>query len=124
MTKVVYLVGAGFSAPLGLPVMRNFVVKSKDMLALNAKEFAHFEKVFALIKDMSAVKNYYSADLFNIEEILSILEMSERVGRRSTKRFRRYIVDVITFYTPAAPEVDPPRLPANWYDHLIMTNPE
>jgi hypothetical protein len=124
MTKVVYLVGAGFSAPLGLPVMRNFVVKSKDMLALHPKEFAHFEKVFALIKDMSAAKNYYSADLFNIEEILSILEMSERVGRRSTKRFIRYIIDVITFYTPPTPEVRPSHLPANWYDRLMMKNPE
>jgi hypothetical protein len=56
MTKVVYLVGAGFSAPLGLPVMRDFVVKSKDMLASHPKEFGHFENIFALIKDMNAAK--------------------------------------------------------------------
>ena len=119
MTKIVYLVGAGFSAPLGLPVMRDFVMKSKDMLASHPKEFGHFEKIFALIKDMNAAKSYYSADLFNIEEILSILEMSERVGGRSTKRFIKYIVDVISFYTPPPPEIDPSRLLGNWYDKPI-----
>jgi len=122
MTKVVYLVGAGFSAPLGLPVMRDFVMKSKDMLASHPKEFGHFENIFALIKDMNAAKSYYSADLFNIEEILSILEMSERVGGRSTKRFIKYIVDVIEFYTPPQPETDPSRLPGNWYDYPIKKN--
>jgi hypothetical protein len=124
MTKIVYLVGAGFSAPLGLPVMRDFVMKSKDMLASHPKEFGHFEKTFALIKDMNAAKSYYSADLFNIEEILSILEMSERVGGRSTKRFIKYIVDVIHFYTPPPPETDPPRLPGNWYEYPITKNVE
>jgi hypothetical protein len=29
--RVVYLLGAGFSAPLGLPVMSNFLMKSKDL---------------------------------------------------------------------------------------------
>jgi len=31
LEKVVYLLGAGFSAPLGLPVMSNFLEKSKDI---------------------------------------------------------------------------------------------
>jgi hypothetical protein len=124
MTRVVYLLGAGFSAPLGLPVMRDFVVKSKDMFASHPKEFRHFEKIFALIKEMSSAKSYYSADLFNIEEILSILKMSERVGGRSTKRFVKYIVDVINFYTPPPPETDPPHLPGNWYERPIMKNSE
>ena len=31
MERVVYLLGAGFSAPLGLPVMSNFLEKSKYM---------------------------------------------------------------------------------------------
>jgi hypothetical protein len=29
--KVVYLLGAGFSAPLGLPVMSNFLIKAKQV---------------------------------------------------------------------------------------------
>ena len=31
MDNIVYFLGAGFSAPLGVPTMRNFIVKSKDM---------------------------------------------------------------------------------------------
>jgi hypothetical protein len=31
--KVTYILGAGFSAPLGLPVMGDFLLKSKDTLA-------------------------------------------------------------------------------------------
>src|SRR5438132_8084076 len=99
-------------------------MKSKVMLTSHQKEFLHFEKIFALIKDMSAAKSYYSADLFNIEEILSILEMSERVGGRSTKRFIKYIVYVIDFYTPRRPESDPLNLGGNWYDSPITKNAE
>ncbi len=29
--RVAYLLGAGFSAPLGLPVMSNFLAKAKDL---------------------------------------------------------------------------------------------
>ena len=32
--KVVYILGAGFSAQFGLPVMSNFLEKSKDMYAI------------------------------------------------------------------------------------------
>lgn len=32
--NVVYILGAGFSAQFGLPIMSNFLEKSKDMYAL------------------------------------------------------------------------------------------
>ena len=31
MEKITYVLGAGFSAPLGIPVMRDFLTKSKDL---------------------------------------------------------------------------------------------
>ena len=37
----VYIVGAGFSAPLGLPVMSNFLMKSKDMYPLDPERFGY-----------------------------------------------------------------------------------
>ena len=100
MDHVVYFLGAGFSAPLGLPVMRDFLVKSKDMFAQDPSRYKHFAKVFELIREMNVAKSYYETDLFNIEEILSILEMRDQLGGKRAKRFIKYIADVIEHYTP------------------------
>jgi hypothetical protein len=49
MNNVVYLLGAGFSAPLGLPVMSNFLDRSKDMYFADNATYAHFLPVFETI---------------------------------------------------------------------------
>jgi hypothetical protein len=117
MENVVYMLGAGFSAPLGLPVMNDFLLKAKDMYALDAKKYAYFENVFQKINSMAVTKSYYDADLFNIEEILSILEMRERLAGADTKTFVEFLCDVIDYYTPAVPT---PRLEtANWFDTVL-----
>jgi hypothetical protein len=117
MDNVVYFLGAGFSAPLGLPVIRNFLVKSKDMYAQDSERYAHFSEVFRTIKELSIIKNYYRADLFNIEEILSILDMGEHLeGRKLGDTFTRYITDVIEYYTPEIKPHPSGKLPDNWYD--------
>lgn len=108
MEKVVYLLGAGFSAPLGLPVMANFLEMSRDMyFAKDGKEnYKHFGEVFETINRLSKAKNYYDADLHNIEEILSILEMEELSGENQREKFVKYLGDVIKRYTPN-PRVEP-----------------
>lgn len=99
--NVVYVLGAGFSAPLGLPVMRNFLVRSKDLFAAEPERFAHFAEVFDKIDRMHKAKSYYHLDLFNIEEILSVLEMEEYVsGTRHRSAFVKYLADVISALTP------------------------
>jgi hypothetical protein len=104
MNNVVYLLGAGFSAPLGLPVMSNFLSVSKDLHFENPTQFSHFEKVFKLIGEMAVAKNLYQANLWNIEEILSILEMRESLGETNPKKeFLRYISDVVSACTPSKP---------------------
>lgn len=123
MDRVVYLLGAGFSAPLGLPVMRNFLTKSKDMYASDQVRFSHFREVFDYIQELSQVKNYYEANLFNIEEILSILEMRNQIGGKKSRRFVRLILDVINYYTPTSPRVDPSRFSANWYEYPLSDHP-
>ena len=127
MEKVVYLLGAGFSAPLGLPVMSTFLIKSKDAFAQDPEKYAHFSKVFETIKDMNACKSYFEADLFNIEEILSILEMQEGVEASSvTRSFTQYIKDVVQHYTPRP---RPPTVPPNdntkgisWHNEIFGTD--
>ncbi len=117
--RVVYVLGAGFSAPLGLPVMSNFLMKSKDMYFSNPEGFGYFKEVFDAIATMSVSKNYYDANLFNIEEILSIAEMQELVGGgRLRRNFEKYIVDVIGHFTPPVQNRGG-SLPGNWHGFLF-----
>jgi hypothetical protein len=123
MEKVVYLLGAGFSAPLGIPVMNSFLTRSKDLYFTDPARFSHFQEVFDTINELSVIKNYYSADLFNIEEILSILEMREYLEGSSLKdTFIQYISDVIQHYTPEIIPYQRGKLPGNWYQWLFGTN--
>lgn len=109
--KVVYLLGAGFSAPANLPVMKDFLSRSKELLNQEPQRFAHFKAVLETIKEMHYTKSYYHADLHNVEEVLSILVMQDAVSNdnRSAK-FERYIEDVVTACTPEIPEVRAPEL--------------
>lgn len=117
MEKVVYILGAGFSAPLGLPVMSNFLVKSRDLYFQDQYKYEHFKGVFSLIKNMSVGKNYYKMDLFNIEEILSVIEMEGGLmGKKLAKKFVDYIIDVICAFTPDQAD---PHLPANYHEFLF-----
>lgn len=101
MENVVYLLGAGFSAPLGLPIMTNFMQKSKDLYFIDPERYCYFEKIFETVRDMHICKSYFRADLFNVEEILSILEMTDALSHEPEKElFAQYIIDVIAGYTP------------------------
>lgn len=110
MEEVVYIIGAGFSAVAGLPVMSNFLEKAKDIYLREPETYAHFKSVIDYINDLSFIKNYYSADLFNIEEILSIIEMAESVGGKDEIGFKKFIKDTIEYYTPENIPVDPKQI--------------
>lgn len=114
MEKVVYLLGAGFSAPLGLPLVNNFLMNAKDMFAKDQNRYAHFSKVFDSIAEMLVAKSYFRTDLFNIEEILSILEMRERAMGSDLGEFIVFIKEVIEYFTPAIPKFDVGKY--NWWD--------
>jgi hypothetical protein len=104
MEKIVYILGAGFSAPLGLPVMNNFIEKSKDLYFENTEKYGYFEKIYKTIRqDIAYLKHFLHSDLSNIEEILSILEMGNFVGDNShlIEEYKRFIKDVISHYTPS-----------------------
>jgi hypothetical protein len=99
--NVVYILGAGFSAPTEMPVMSNFLDKSKDMFSLDPETYSHFSNVFNTIDRMHKSKSYFDTYLFNIEEILSILEMSEEVeNEKQRSYFVKYVLDVIKYFTP------------------------
>lgn len=104
MNKIVYILGAGFSAPYGLPVMRDFLLRAKDLYFRDTTKYAHFEKVLETIDKMHKAKTYYEVDLLNIEEVLSILDMEDHVsGGERAKNFSQFIADVIIAYSPPPP---------------------
>jgi SIR2-like protein len=124
MHRITYLLGAGFSAPLGIPVMANFLERAKDQFYGDKQRFAHFEGILDTIARMHVANSYYRTDLFNIEEILSILEMQRhvtpRMGDFRLEGFTRFISDVISYHTP----VLPPLVEGNeWLGELFGQGP-
>lgn len=107
--KVVYILGAGFSAQFGLPVMSNFLEKSKDMYAIrNSQGFKDvnidfFEDVYKEIDKLRRCKDFYASDMTNIEEILSLFEMGKMLGGELEQQinFQKFIATVVNFYTPS-----------------------
>ena len=126
MENIVYILGAGFSAPIGLPVMNNFIDKSKDMYFNNNDDgnFNYFDDIFKMIKDISFLKNYIRSNLFNIEEILSTLEMGLSIGTSKTniKEFKKYIKEVINFYTPIIDFRIDDLKDSNWHQFVFGKN--
>lgn len=107
--KVVYILGAGFSAQFGLPVMSNFLEKSKDMYAIknihgfNGGDIDFFWNVYQEIDTLRRCKDFYASDMTNIEEILSLFEMGKMLGVKSKQQidFQKFIAAVVNFYTPS-----------------------
>ena len=106
--KVVYILGAGFSAQFGLPVMSNFLEKSKDMYTLRRSKFfkgndiEFFGSVYDEIDKLRRCKDFYTSDMTNIEEILSLFEMGKMLGKDSKQQinFQNFIAEVIKYHTP------------------------
>jgi hypothetical protein len=93
VARVVYLLGAGFSQPLGVPVMSDFIIQSKNLYFGDRADRALFGEVFDRIDRLHKVKSFFEADLFNIEEVLSILEMVGSLGDepRVAEKYRQYL---------------------------------
>lgn len=124
MENIVYLLGAGFSAPLGIPTVANFLAKSKEMREQNPGHYQHFDDIFNIIDNIATTKNYFDADLHNVEEILSILEMEFRLqpsaANDELSRFTQYVKEVVTHFTPELPDVA--FFPGNWMNTLFSDN--
>ena len=59
-SRILYVFGAGFSAPLGLPVMSNFLSRSKDLYFRDRERFAGFQKVYDAIAELSGIKTRFA----------------------------------------------------------------
>lgn len=99
--NVVFFIGAGFSAPFGLPVMSNFVDKARDLYFFDKDKYSVLGSTLELIQKFSTIKNHLRIDLHNIEDLLSIAYMESTVNKRSKsfKLITEFIKTTITAYT-------------------------
>jgi len=100
MKNVVYFIGAGFSVPAGLPVISNFLFLSRDQYFSDPHKYSYFKVVFEYIDSLSKAKNFINVDLFNVEEVFSIADTHELLGKGLRKDLQQFIKDVILFYSP------------------------
>lgn len=120
MERVVYLLGAGFSAPLDLPLMSDFVQKAKDMYTQDKDRFGHFKPILDSMDGTAKSERYFYSDSFNIEDLLSILEMGAYLGKGLTKKaVVRFIREVIAHHTPSWPDLRIDTLPSEWKNAIF-----
>ncbi|MCE9636457.1 MAG: hypothetical protein K8T90_12195 [Planctomycetes bacterium] len=99
--NVVYVLGAGFSAPLEIPVMSRFMERAREMYEGEPDRFGHFKVVFDKIRSLRAASEYVDFDRFNVEDVLSVIEMEHLTnGSALPGEIRRFISDTIEASTP------------------------
>lgn len=89
----VYLLGAGFSAAAGAPLIHNFLDRSRAFLDApfgfigesNAAQREPFDTVFKYKQDMSRAAYKVKIDLDNIEELFGLVEISSRLDHGRQK---------------------------------------
>jgi hypothetical protein len=85
--KNVYVLGAGFSADAGAPVMNNFFSRARDLKdnpssALTEREREIFGRVIQYRFDLDKALAKVLVDLDNIEQLFGFLEMELRLSSR------------------------------------------
>jgi len=85
----VYILGAGFSANAGAPVMKNFVEQAKLLLddprlGLPDEDKKTFERVFKRLAELRVAQARMTIDIENIEHLFSLLDMDMEFGGNAT----------------------------------------
>ena len=63
MENVVYILGAGFSSPLGIPTMSEFLDVARELHRTREIEFKEFKKIFSNMQRMqTAIARYVNLD--------------------------------------------------------------
>ncbi len=96
----VFILGAGFSADSGVPVMRNFMQAAKDLLenpesGLPEMHRDIFRSVFDYLYQLRSAQGIISFDVENIEHLFGIAEMEMESGERGLPEFRRNLITLI-----------------------------
>lgn len=98
--RTVFILGAGFSRPAGLPLMNDFIHMAKDRYAINNEKFQVVKEVDSLISEYANTSRYLKLDLDNIEELLSIFETKRLVENSRNNPFKKLICDLLSELSP------------------------
>jgi hypothetical protein len=80
----VYILGAGFSADAGAPLIHGFLdfsrkLKDQPQSELDPVEKKHFESVFRFRREMAQAREKVRIDLDDIEQLFGLVEISQRL---------------------------------------------
>ncbi len=108
--RVVYVLGAGFSQPYGLPVMSTFMDRARDIYERNKDKYHNLGQV---IRELERLNSHsLRIDISNIEEVLSVLEVGsllrdgQEIGGLDAEQMKYFIRTVITENTKRIPNQD------------------
>lgn len=98
--KNVFILGAGFSADAGAPVMSNFLQKARQLLdnresGLHDEDRKSFKRVFDFLRELRAAQAKITLDLENIERLFGLAEMDLGFGGGNRGAFRRDLIFLI-----------------------------
>lgn len=103
--KNVYLLGAGFSKEIGLPLQDDFLLVAKEVFFKNPTSFDHFKKVFDYQNRLTRMKHYLNYPLLNLEHLFNLIEMDYFYSKSEELKiikndFTKLICDVLKDITP------------------------
>lgn len=98
--KNVYILGAGFSANAGAPVMKTFVEHAKLLRddprrSLSNEDQKTFERVFKRLGELRVAQAKMTIDIENIEHLFSLLDMDIEFGGKSAGTLRQDLIFLI-----------------------------
>lgn len=103
--KNVYLLGAGFSKEIGLPLQDDFLLTAKEVFFKNPDSFRHFERVFEYQDKLTRMKKFLNYPLLNLEHLFNLIEMdifysNNEESAAIKSDFIKLICDVLIDKTP------------------------
>lgn len=103
--KNVYLLGAGFSKEVGLPLQDDFLLIAKEVYFKNPALYKHFDRVFEYQDKLTRMKKYLNYPLLNLEHLFNLIEMDFFYSQNPNvlqirTDFTKLICDVLVDRTP------------------------
>jgi NAD-dependent SIR2 family protein deacetylase len=98
--KNVFILGAGFSANAGAPLMKDFMERANGLwldprLGLPREHHETFESVFDFLRRLDSAQARITLDFENIEHLFGLAEMDLEFGEGGREGFRQHLLSLI-----------------------------